>query len=171
MKVKECIVLSEIHLRTTGRHSSMGSHSVICHPTEVAFIPTGQVGTRFIDPVRMKGWAFPFSVYYVIMRCMFIIIGCQLWWIFLSGSLPSLYYFKVITTLYLLLANKISDLIWVGLVGWLRTKMVCPPTDGQPTRKNCSYLCATHYCQTETVFIYIPLPPEQHHISDVANWS
>jgi len=27
----------------------MGSHSVICHPTEV-------VGTRFIDPVRMKGW-------------------------------------------------------------------------------------------------------------------
>jgi len=43
-----------------GRHLSMGSHSVICHPTEVtftfAFTPTGQVGTRFIDPVRMKGW-------------------------------------------------------------------------------------------------------------------
>ena len=33
-KVKERIVLSEIHLRTTGRHLSMGSHSVICHPTE-----------------------------------------------------------------------------------------------------------------------------------------
>jgi len=33
----------------------------------------------------------------------------QYWWTFLSGSLPSLYYFKVITTLYLLLANKISD--------------------------------------------------------------
>ena len=32
---KERIVLREIHLRTTGRHLSMGSHSVICHPTEV----------------------------------------------------------------------------------------------------------------------------------------
>ena len=32
-------------------------------------------------------------------------------WTFLSGSLPSLYYLKVITTLYLLLANKISDLV------------------------------------------------------------
>ena len=62
VKVKERIVLREIHLRTTGRHLSMGSHSVICHPTEVtahtAFTPTaatGQVGTRSIDPVRMKG--------------------------------------------------------------------------------------------------------------------
>ena len=34
-KVKERIVLREIHLRTTGCHLSMGSHSVICHPTEV----------------------------------------------------------------------------------------------------------------------------------------
>jgi len=34
-KVKQRIVLREIHLRTTGRHLSMGSHSVICHPTEV----------------------------------------------------------------------------------------------------------------------------------------
>ena len=33
VKVKEHIVLREIHLRTTGRHLSMGSHSVICHPT------------------------------------------------------------------------------------------------------------------------------------------
>ena len=55
VKVKERIVLSEIHLRTTGRHLSMGSHGVICHPTEVAFTPTGQVGTRSIDPVRKKG--------------------------------------------------------------------------------------------------------------------
>ena len=55
---------------------------------------------------------FPFSLYYVVMSCMYIIIGCQLWWTFLSGSLPLLYYFKVIATLYLLLANKISDLIW-----------------------------------------------------------
>jgi len=55
-KVKERIVLREIHLRSTGRHLSIGSHSVTCHPTKVtAFTPTGQVGTRFIDPVRMKG--------------------------------------------------------------------------------------------------------------------
>jgi len=33
------IVLREIHLRTTGRHLSMGSHSVICHPTEVTAPP------------------------------------------------------------------------------------------------------------------------------------
>jgi len=26
---------------------------------------------------------------------------------------------------------------------------------------------STQYCNTETVFIYIPLPPDQHHISDV----
>ena len=32
---KERVVLRAIHLRTTGRHLSMGSHSVICHPTEV----------------------------------------------------------------------------------------------------------------------------------------
>jgi len=58
VKVKERIVLREIHLRTTGRHLSMGSYTVICHPTEVTAPlspPTGQVGTRFIDPVRMKG--------------------------------------------------------------------------------------------------------------------
>ena len=29
---------------------------------------------------------------------------------------------------------------------------------------------STQYYNTETVFIYIPLPPDQHHISDVANW-
>jgi len=34
-EVKERIVLREIHLRTTGRHLSMGSHSITCHPTEV----------------------------------------------------------------------------------------------------------------------------------------
>jgi len=55
-KVNERIVLREIHLRTTGRYLSMGSHSVFCHPTEVTLTPIGQVGTRFIDPVRMKGW-------------------------------------------------------------------------------------------------------------------
>ena len=56
--LKKRIVLREIHLRTTGRHLSIGSHSITCYPTEVtapAFTPTGQVGTRFIDPVRMKG--------------------------------------------------------------------------------------------------------------------
>ena len=44
----------------------------------------------------------------------------------------------------------------------------------QPTCRNCR-ICvhhynSTHYCNTETVFIYIPLPPDQHHISDVAKW-
>ena len=29
---------------------------------------------------------------------------------------------------------------------------------------------STQYCNTEAVFIYIPLPPDQHHISDVAKW-
>ena len=29
---------------------------------------------------------------------------------------------------------------------------------------------STQHCNTETVFIYDPLPPDQHHISDVANW-
>ena len=60
VKVKERIVLREIHLRTTGRHLSMGSHSVCYLPPDrggrPAFTPTaatGQVGTRFIDPVRM----------------------------------------------------------------------------------------------------------------------
>jgi len=42
LKVKECIVLREIRLRTTGRHLSMGSHSVICHPTEVTAPPSPQ---------------------------------------------------------------------------------------------------------------------------------
>ena len=57
-KVKERIVLREIHLRTTGRHLSNGITQCYLlpdrggHPT---FTPTGQVGTRFIDPARMKG--------------------------------------------------------------------------------------------------------------------
>ena len=29
---------------------------------------------------------------------------------------------------------------------------------------------STQYGSTETVFIYIPFSPHQHHISDVANW-
>ena len=37
-KVKERIVLREIHLRTTRRHLSMGSHSVIClHPNRAGW--------------------------------------------------------------------------------------------------------------------------------------
>jgi len=50
VKVKERIVLREIHLRTTGRHLSMESHSVICHPTEV---------TARLHPNR-AGW---YSIY------------------------------------------------------------------------------------------------------------
>ena len=57
-KVKERIVLREIHLRTTGRHLSNGITQCYLLPDRggrPAFTPTGQVGTRFIDPVRMKG--------------------------------------------------------------------------------------------------------------------
>ena len=49
MKVKERIVLSEIHLRTTGRHLSVGSHSVTCHPTEVTAPPSPQLGRLVLD--------------------------------------------------------------------------------------------------------------------------
>ena len=48
-KVKERIVLREIHFRTTGRHLSMGSHSVICHPTEVTAPPSPQPGRLVLD--------------------------------------------------------------------------------------------------------------------------
>ena len=49
VKVKERIVLREIHLRTTGRHLSVGSHSVICHPTEVTVPPSPQPGRLVLD--------------------------------------------------------------------------------------------------------------------------
>ena len=49
VKVKERIVLREIHLRTTGRHLSTGSHSVICHPTEVTAPPSPQPGRLVLD--------------------------------------------------------------------------------------------------------------------------
>jgi len=58
-KVKERIVLREIHLRTTGRHLSNGITQCYLLPDRggrPAFTPTRQVGTRFIDPARMKGW-------------------------------------------------------------------------------------------------------------------
>jgi len=53
VNVRERIVLSEIHLRTTRRRLSMRSHSVICHAPDrgnrPAFTPTGQVGTRYSE--------------------------------------------------------------------------------------------------------------------------
>ena len=55
---KERIVLREIHLRTTRRHLSNGITQCYLLPDRggrPAFTPTGQVGTPFIDPVRMKG--------------------------------------------------------------------------------------------------------------------
>ena len=62
-KVKERIVLSETHFRTTGRHLSMGSHSVICHPTEVTAPPSTQpgwqVGTRLIDDRKDERLSLP----------------------------------------------------------------------------------------------------------------
>ena len=56
-KVKERIVLREIHLRTTRRHLSNGITQCYMLPDKSgrpAFTPTGQVATRFIDLVRMK---------------------------------------------------------------------------------------------------------------------
>jgi len=52
------IVLHEIHPRTTGHHLSMGTQCYLLpnRGDRPAFTPTGQVGSRFIDPVRMKGW-------------------------------------------------------------------------------------------------------------------
>ena len=58
-KKKERIVLREIHLRTMGRHLSNGITQCYLLPDRggrPAFTPTGQVGTQFIDPARMKGW-------------------------------------------------------------------------------------------------------------------
>jgi len=49
VKVKERIVLREIHLRTTGRHLSTGSHSVICHPTEATAPPSPQPDRLVLD--------------------------------------------------------------------------------------------------------------------------
>jgi len=49
IKVKERIILREIHLRTTGRHLSMGSHRVICHPTEVTAAPSPQPDMLVLD--------------------------------------------------------------------------------------------------------------------------
>jgi len=48
-----------------------------------------------------------------------------------------------------------------------------PDTVDQPVRTAHIFVHhynSTQYCNTETVFIYTPLPPDQHHISDVANW-
>jgi len=47
--VKEHIVLSEIHLKTTRCHLSIGSHSVICHPTEVTAHSSPQPGRLVLD--------------------------------------------------------------------------------------------------------------------------
>ena len=57
-KGKERIVLREIHPRTAERHLSNGITQCYLLPDKggrPAFTPTGEVGTRFIDPVKMKG--------------------------------------------------------------------------------------------------------------------
>ena len=48
-KKKERLILREIHLRTTRCHLSMGSNSVICHPTEVTAPPSPQPGRLLLD--------------------------------------------------------------------------------------------------------------------------
>jgi len=51
-----------------------------------------------------------------------------------------------------------------------------PDTVNQPVRTAHTFVHhykSTQYCNTETVFFQyfnIPLPPDQHHISDVAKW-
>jgi len=55
VKVKERIVLREIHLRTTGRYLSMGSHSVICHPTEVTARGGAPIGAGGSWPPTFRG--------------------------------------------------------------------------------------------------------------------
>jgi len=48
-----------------------------------------------------------------------------------------------------------------------------PDTVDRPVRTASIFVhhcISTQYRSTVTVFIYIPLPPHQHHISDVANW-
>jgi len=44
VEVMQRVVLSEIHLTTTESHLSMGSHIVICHPTEVTALPSLKPG-------------------------------------------------------------------------------------------------------------------------------
>jgi len=80
-KVKERIVLREIHHRTTERHLPMGSQC--CLPPDRGdrpdFTPTGQVGTRFIDPVRMKGWVGLVGWLHTEMVC-YSTRGGHEWW-------------------------------------------------------------------------------------------
>jgi len=45
------------------------------------------------------------------MSCIHIVIGCQLSWTFLSGSLPFYVIQNYIDTSYLILANEISNMI------------------------------------------------------------
>jgi len=47
-----------------------------------------------------------------------------------------------------------------------------PDTVDQPVRTARTFVHhynSTQYCNTDS-FLYIPLPPDQHHISDVAKW-
>jgi len=55
VKVKERIVLSEIHYGTPLVNEITQCYLPPDRGDRPAFTPTGQVGTRFIDPVKMKG--------------------------------------------------------------------------------------------------------------------
>jgi len=59
------------------------------------------------------------------MNCMYIILGCQLWWTFLSGSLPLLYYFKLL--LLCIYFWQIKYLIWSASATRLLRKRKPPP--------------------------------------------
>jgi len=48
-----------------------------------------------------------------------------------------------------------------------------PDTVNQPVRTARIFVHhynSTQYCSTEAALFTIPLPPDQHHISDVATW-
>ena len=74
--------------------------------------------------VSLSVFVFPFSDYCVIMICMYIVIGYQLWWTLFYLIACLFHLFQFITTVYLLLANTISDLICCGPMRWLVTACV-----------------------------------------------
>ena len=97
VKVKERIVLREIHLRTTGCHLSMGSHSVICHPTEVTAPASPQpgrlgwrrrLGGRLIHCTLYVAHIVSLNLYFISPKWIFVTYLSVMWlWFSTSSSL------------------------------------------------------------------------------------
>jgi len=65
---------------------------------------------------------------------------------------------------------KTEDTEPLGKLDQARSK---PDTVNRPVRTARTivhHYNSTQYCNTETVFINIPLLPDQHHISDLGKW-